>query len=97
MSIRSVRLSPAAHDDLDRLADFLSEKSERAATKASEAMAEAVLSLRQFPERGRPGKRRGWREFVVRFGQAAYIIQYRVETESVFVARIFHSREHRLR
>ena len=95
MSEREVRLSEAARRDLDRLADFLAGKSARSAMRASVAMSEAVLSLGQFPERGRPGRRPGWRERVVRFGAAAYIIQYRVDENTVFVARIFHSRERR--
>ncbi len=35
------------------------------------------------------------RELVVRFGRDAYIIQYRVDSESVVAARIFHSLEQR--
>ena len=90
---RLVRLSPAARRDLARLEDFLAEKSERAAARSSEVIADAVLSLRAFPERGRIGKRPGWRELVIRFGRAAYVIQYRVDPDVVFVARIFHSNE----
>ena len=73
--------------------DFLAEKGERAAARSSEVIADAVLSLRAFPERGRNGKRPGWRELVIRFGRAAYVIQYRVDPDVVFVARIFHSNE----
>ena len=96
MNSRPVRLSVAAKGDLDRLTDFLAERSETAAVRASKAIADAVLSLGEFAERGRPGKRAGWRELVVRFGGAAYIIQYKAEPDAVFVARIFHSRERRL-
>ena len=95
MNTRPVRLAIAARRDLDRLTEFLAGKSERAALSASQVLVAAVLSLEQFSERGRPMKRRGWRERVVRFGNAAYIIQYRVSETEVFVARIFHSRERR--
>ncbi|QUD89914.1 type II toxin-antitoxin system RelE/ParE family toxin [Phenylobacterium montanum] len=80
---------------MQRLADFLAQGSERAARRASEALGNAVLSLGELPERGRPGVRQGWRELVIPFGAAAYVVQYRVEADSVFVARIFHSREAR--
>jgi plasmid stabilization system protein ParE len=78
---------------LDRLTDFLASENERAALRASQVIAEAVLSLAEFANRGRPARRRGWRELVARFGNAAYVIQYRVYETEVLVTRIFHSRE----
>ena len=95
MSLRPVRLSPAVGHDLDRLASFLAETNERAAIRSSELITDAILSLAEFAERGRSGRREGWRELVVRFGAAAYVIQYWVEPATVFVARVFHSREQR--
>jgi len=93
--IRSVRLSSAARVDIDRLTDFLASKSERAAYRAADAITSAVLSLREFSERGHPATHAGWRELVVRFGHSGYVIRYKVEGETVFVSRIFHGREDR--
>ena len=70
-------------------------KNARAAGRAAEAIAKAVLSLSEFSERGRPGGPPGWREFIVRFGRDGSVIRYRVEGETVFVSRIFHGREAR--
>jgi plasmid stabilization system protein ParE len=95
VTVRSVRLAPAARGDLVRLIDFLSSKSRPAATKASEAIVQAVRSLGEFSDRGRPGKREHWRELIVRFGRSAYIVQYRVYPSAVLVTRIFHNRENR--
>ena len=95
MTVRRVRLSEAAQSDIDRLTAFLVDKSPRAAEKAANAIAKAVVSLDQLSERGRLAGPPGWRELVVRFGRAAYIIQYFVEPDTVFVARIFHSDERR--
>lgn len=92
---RQVRLTPDAVQDLERLSDFLFEKSPDAAMRAGEMIIDAVLSLNTFPERGRPHEPEG-RELVVPFGRYAYIIQYRVDEDAVVVSRIFHSHENRL-
>jgi toxin ParE1/3/4 len=93
--VRSVRLSRAARQDIDRLVDFLAGKSDRAAARAGDAITKAVLSLSEFSERGHPGREPPWRELIVRFGRSGYVIRYRVEGESVFIARIFHGLEDR--
>jgi plasmid stabilization system protein ParE len=95
VSERSVRLSLAARHDLDRLADFLANENESAAVRAMDRLEAALLSLSNLSERGRPAVQHGWRELVVPFGAAAYVIQYRLERDAVFVARVFHSREQR--
>ena len=92
---RKVRLLPAAGDDLARLAAFLAEKSPQAAARAATKIAQSIRSLDEFAERGRCGPGRGLRELFVPFGLDAYVIQYRVDTDTVIVARIFHSRENR--
>ena len=95
MKHRSLRVAPEVRHDIDRLADFLIEKSPRAAERVSDLLADAVLSLSELSERGRPSHNLNWRELVIGFGKAAYIVQYRVEGDEVFVARIFHSLERR--
>ena len=95
MTVRSVRLAPAARQDIERLTDYLVLRSERAAARAADVITSAVLSLGEFSERGRPAKEPGWRELIVPFGRGAYVIRYRVEGETVFVTRIHHGREDR--
>lgn len=63
--------------------------------RAAEEIAKGIEALAEFPDRGRPMLRSGRRELFVPFGRDAYVIQYRVFSQVVFVARIFHSRENR--
>lgn len=48
-----------------------------------------------MPLRSVPGRLPGTRQRIVPFGQAGYVIRYRVERGRVFVIRIFHTREDR--
>jgi len=36
-----------------------------------------------------------YHEYFIPFGKAAYVLQYRVENESLIIIRIWHSRENR--
>jgi plasmid stabilization system protein ParE len=91
-----VRLSKQAERDLVGLVDFLRDASPRAADAAYAAIEEALLSLAELPNRGRPSQRRPQhREIVVRFGRYGYILQYRVDAKHVVVARIKDSRRRR--
>ena len=91
---RAVRFLARAKDDLARLDDFLAEKNPDAANRAATTISEAVMSLADNSERGRPG-RGDVRELVVSFGRDGYVVQYRVAPRDVFIARIFHAREQR--
>jgi plasmid stabilization system protein ParE len=94
--VRPVEFAPGAVRALARLEDFLTEKSQRAAMAAVEAIAAAVESLGNFPERGRLARQGGGRrELVVRFGHVGYVVRYRVTSDRVLVTRIFHGRERR--
>jgi plasmid stabilization system protein ParE len=66
-----VRLLIAAEVDLERLADFISDKSPRAAIRAAATISKAIRSLDRFADRGRKGPMEGLREIVVRFGRDA--------------------------
>lgn len=88
-----VLVLPEAEQDLLRLSAFLAETAPHAALQASSAISTAVLSLAEMPMRGTPGRLAATRQIVVRFGQAGYVIRYRVEPRRVTVIRIFHTRE----
>jgi plasmid stabilization system protein ParE len=62
---------------------------------AVQAIASAIQSLDQFPERGALVRGANWRELVVRFGRDGYVVRYRVTPSVVLVTRIFHGREDR--
>lgn len=92
---RAVELTNHARHDLWRLAEFLREANAPAASaRAVRTLAAALRSLETLAERGRRSHD-GYRELVVPFGRRAYIVEYRVEGELVFVVRIFHSLEDR--
>ena len=94
MSYR-VEVSPAAERDLDRLADFLIEKSSNAAITARTSISEALRSLADFPNRGFSGPKRGLRQLLVHFGDSGYIVRYRVKRDVVVIVSVFHGRERR--
>ncbi|MDB5456998.1 MAG: type toxin-antitoxin system RelE/ParE family toxin [Caulobacter sp.] len=54
-----------------------------------------MISLRDFPERGRHSGVGALREFIVPFRTWSYAITYRVTVSSVIIARIHHGLEDR--
>ncbi|MDZ4870330.1 MAG: type II toxin-antitoxin system RelE/ParE family toxin [Alphaproteobacteria bacterium] len=90
-------VSTEAVADLERLKTFLADKDAKASERAATALVEAIGSLGNLPERGRPSAVQGLRELVVPFGQSAYVVRYayRASTETVFIVRIWHGREDR--
>ena len=90
---RKVRVVGSARIDLHRLAAFLAPKSPTAANRALSLLNEAINSLADHAERGRPGPEAGQRELIVPFGRAGYVNLYHLAGETVFVTGIFHSRE----
>lgn len=50
--------------------------------------------LMDFPENGRPmGDKSKRPELYIPFGAGAYVIRYRIYRDTVFIIRIWHSRE----
>jgi toxin ParE1/3/4 len=90
-----VLVLPEAQRDLLRLSAFLAETAPHSALQANEVISAAILSLAEMPMRGTPGRLVGTRQIIVRFGQAGYMIRYRVEPRRVTVISIFHTREDR--
>jgi plasmid stabilization system protein ParE len=93
---RTVRLSPAARADIERLIEFLLDRDPRAPAKARGVLERALTSLADFSERGnRVDRQAGIRKLKVKFGRYGYAIHYRVDADSVFVTHVFHVREAR--
>lgn len=62
----------------------------------SSSLARALASLVELPERApMTDEATRLRELRVPFGRYGYVVQYRVDTAAVVVARIFHTREAR--
>jgi plasmid stabilization system protein ParE len=90
-------VSRAAIADVERLHEFLAEKDISAAQRAAGAIDDAVRSLTDFPQRGRPSGIAGVRELIVPFGQSAYVVRYAylAGRDAIVILRIWHSREQR--
>ena len=59
-----VRWTTDAAEDLERICDYVAESSPDAASRIATTIVEGVASLHTFPNRGRPGRVEGTREFV---------------------------------
>lgn len=77
--------------DLDRLEDFLFEKSPPAASRALLSITKAVDQLATFPSRGRPAGT--FRELVVGYSSGGYIIRYFVAADLVSIIGVRSQRE----
>ena len=89
-----VVISPAASKDVDRLEAWLLDKDAGAALHVAGILHDAIASLQELPERGRPLPSEV-RELNAKFGQTTYVIRYQVIGRHVVVTRIFHGRERR--
>ncbi|PZQ52088.1 MAG: hypothetical protein DI570_24640 [Phenylobacterium zucineum] len=93
---RSVRVSPAAREDLTRLAAFVRDRAPDKSGEVRHRLHAALAGLSEFPERGPVvDQAAGIRELRVRLGRYGYVIQYRVDEDAVFVAHLYHAREQR--
>lgn len=84
-----VEISDAARRDLSTAFIYIAERNPRAARATRSAIRNAMLGLRQFPNRGRPGKAPGTRELVV--SKTPFVVVYSVSETVVFIARIRHA------
>jgi len=81
--------TPAAADDLDQIAGYLKEHHPDYAQSTVRELYETIRSLRDFPQRGRPGRVEGTRELV--FAPLPYIAIYRLRNNAIEVLRIWHA------
>ena len=91
---RAIRLTAAASNDRKRLAAFLTDRNPEAAVRAAEVIISASGGLARLPFKGHEIGG-GRRELTVPFGKTGYVVQYRVDPETIIIARIFHMREDR--
>lgn len=87
---------PEAVDDLERLHAFLINKNADAAKRAAQTIIKGANKLSKYPEIGCPmndGTER--RELFEAFGSGGYVLRYIIEDGTVFIIRVWHSREAR--
>lgn len=87
--------TPPALADVARLHSFLVIKSPEAAVRAVKAIRQGVKILAQHPEIGRPIEDLlpEFREWVIEFGQGAYVALYRFDGKQIVILAIRHGRE----
>jgi toxin ParE1/3/4 len=83
-----LRWSEEAANDLERITDYLFEKTPEHAPELLRAIYDAPAALLDFPRRGRPGKKDGTRELVL--SPLPYIVVYRIWGEVIQLVRILH-------
>lgn len=74
---------------------FWRPKSREAAQRAVQAIRGGVKELGRHPEIGRPVEDMlpSFREWVIEFGQSAYVVLYHLEGEPVVILAVRHGRE----
>jgi len=83
-----VRWTTAAARDLENIADYLFEKTPQNAARLIREICDAVFALNTYPNRGRPGKKSGTRELVLR--SLPYIVVYQIAGDVLHIVRILH-------
>lgn len=85
--------TPRARADLDQIIAFIAENNPDAAERIADYIYVAVAQLCEQPGLGRPGRKHGTRELIVRKAawDSGYIIPYRVRREQVELLAVIHS------
>ena len=72
-----VRWTTDAADDLERICDYIAETNPDSARRIANTIVNGIASLHTFPDRGRPGRVEGTREFV--FAPLPFVAVYEVK------------------
>ncbi|MGK6312447.1 type II toxin-antitoxin system RelE/ParE family toxin [Neorhizobium sp. DT-125] len=91
-----LRWSSKAVSDLDRLHDFLAAANPPAAARAVQSLVAAPKKLIQHPRLGERLDEFAPRE-IRRLLIGAYEMRYEIQGSTIFLLRIWHTRENRLR
>jgi plasmid stabilization system protein ParE len=81
--------------DVARLHDFLAPKSRDAAKRAVKAIRQGMKALGKHPEIGRPVEELApeFREWIIQFGNSAYVTLYHYDGKHVVILAVRHGRE----
>lgn len=90
-----LRWSQPALLDVTRLYAFLAPQNRDAATRAIKTIRQGVKTLGKHPEIGRPVEElpSEFREWVIEFGQGAYVALYHYDGKEVVILTVRHGRE----
>ena len=79
----------SALNNLDEIAEYISQESSQAAQQVVDLIVEQVNQLTAQPALGRSGRVVGTRELVV--SKTHYLVPYRIKNNQVEVLRVFHT------
>ena len=90
-----LKWSRAALLDMSRLRDFLASANPDASRRAVQAIRSGVRILSRQPQLGRPVEQMPpeFREWIIPFGQSAYVVLYGFDPDEVVLLAIRHGRE----
>jgi toxin ParE1/3/4 len=88
-----LRWSLAAANDLEEISRYLHINYPAFALSTVQRIYNSAKSLKQFPEKGRPGRVQNTRELVLT--PLPYLIVYSIEGEFVYLLRIIHGAQER--
>ncbi len=83
-----LRWTEEAANDLEHIADYLFEHAPGRAANLLRKIYDAPSVLLKFPNRGRPGKKKGTRELAL--SPLPYIVVYQITSDVIHVTRILH-------
>ena len=79
----------SALNNLDEIAEYISQESSQAAQQVVDLIVEQVNQLTAQPALGRSGRVVGTRELVV--SNSHYLVPYRIKNNQVEILRVFHT------
>lgn len=90
-----LKWTPQALADVERLYDFLAEKNPDAARRAVATIRQGVRILAKQGRLGRPIEDipLEFREWIIDFGQSAYLVLYHFNGDEIVLLAIRHARE----
>jgi len=80
---------PTAMEDRVAIFDYIEKDSPEAAIIVDDRILNAIEYLIRYPGIGRPGRRKGTKELVIR--RTSYVAAYRVKADTVEIVRIVHT------
>ncbi len=84
----------SAVNDVLRLRKFIAKENPAAAQRAAEVIKGAVTRLIETPSIGKPIQDLPeYRDLLVRFGAAGYVMRYRIYLDTIYVVHVRHYRE----
>ncbi len=83
-----LRWTEEAARDLEHIANYLFERAPGRAADLVRKTYDAPSVLLTFPHQGRPGRKRGTREFVL--SPLPYIVVYQISGDIIHIIRVLH-------